>query len=332
MPVTHVSRVYANINTSMGPNHWDYDNIRVNWGDMQNFVLEGEVGSGHFGQVFTCRKNLTRRKLVVKILMDRSDNVHKRAKREIKILQLLSGGPSIVTMVMPVAGVMASGEIPLGIVMEIAGSMTLIEKLNQVDLDNEDIKEYMYQLLQALDYSHRRGIMHRDVKPNNIMVRRSSRRLKLVDWGMAEFYFPGKEYTWHVDSKHYKAPELLMHFTMYDYGLDIWAVGCILAGLIFKKVPFFNGRNSSDQLYRITKVLGSQVIMDVMETYQVSEEYRMVMSRKKDWFEFRNIDNMDLVGEKVVDLMDRMLVPDMKERISAAEALEHQYFDFGGGY
>ena len=329
MPVTHVSRVYANVNTSMGPNHWDYDNIRVNWGDMQNFVLEEEVGSGHFGQVFKCKERTTRRKLVVKILFDRSDadDFNKRAKREIKILQLLSGGPSIVTMVMPVAGVMVSGEILQGIVMEIAGSMTLIEMLNHVDLNNVDIKVYIFQLLQALDYSHRRGIMHRDVKPNNIMVRRSSRRLKLVDWGMAEFYFPGKEYTWHVDSKHYKAPELLLQFTMYDYGLDIWAVGCIIAGLIFKKVHFFNGRNPSDQLYRITKVLGSQVIMDIMETYQVNSE-ELVMCRKKDWFEFRNIENMALVDEKVVDLMDRMLVPDMKERISAAEALEHQYFDF----
>ena len=268
MPITHRSRVYADINTTMGPDYWDYDNFLVNWGDMQNFVLEEEIGSGHYSQVFRCWERITMEKLVMKLLLDRSD-LNRRAKREIKILKILSGGPSIVKMIEPVADIRTN---PFGIVMEIAGSNTLQKVMRQGNYDKEDIKDYMFQLLQALDYAHKKGIMHRDVKPNNIMVRRSCKRLKLVDWGMAEFYFPGKEYTWHVDSKHYKAPELLTHFTMYDYGLDIWGVGCILAGLIFKICPFFNGRNPSDQLHRITKVVGSQAMQAFIENYQVNAE------------------------------------------------------------
>ena len=319
MAARNISRVYANINTSLGPEHWDYSNLTVNWGDMEDFQLEGQVGRGHYSQVFRCWERATQRRMVVKILTDRSD-LELRAKREIKILDLLLGGPNIVTLYRPVIDIRSQR---FGLVLEQAGSNTLAEV--QSSLVKEDIRLYMFQLLLALDYSHSRGIMHRDVKPNNIMVRRWDKQLKLIDWGMADFYFPGKEYTWHVDSKHYKAPELLVQYTMYDYSLDIWAMGCILAGLVFRIFPFFNGNNPSDQMDRITKVLGSQVMHSFMVKYGVGVE-GLVRRRRMHWHEFYSRRNMGLVDGDVEDLLDRMLVPHMDQRISAGEALQHRYF------
>ena len=320
MAATHISRVYANINTTLGSDHWDYNSLTVNWSNMQDFQMGEQLGRGHYSQVFGCWERTTRKRMVVKILLERPD-LEMRAKREIRILELLLGGPHIVTIIRPVADIRTQ---TFGFVLELAGSTTLKEV--QSYLRKEDIRLYMFQLLLALEYSHSRGIMHRDVKPNNIMVRRSIKQLKLIDWGMADFYFPGKEYTWHVDSKHYKAPEVLMHFTMYDYGLDIWGVGSILAGLVFKIFPFFNGHNPSEQLYKITKVLGSQVMLSLIDRYEVTLE-GLVRCRRKNWHEFYNRRNMDMVDREVEDLLDKMLVPDMMERISAAEALQHQYFD-----
>jgi len=54
-----------------------------------------------------------------------------------------------------------------------------------------DVRYYMYQLLKALNYCHSQGIMHRDVKPHNIVIDHERHELRLIDWGLAEFYFPG---------------------------------------------------------------------------------------------------------------------------------------------
>ena len=115
---------------------------------------------------------------------------------------------------------------------------------------------YLYELLRALDYCHSMGIMHRDVKPHNVMIDHENRRLRLIDWGLAEFYHPGQEYNVRVASRYFKVspewqlwqlsspvqgPELLVDYQMYDYSLDMWSLGCMLASMIFRKEPFFHG-------------------------------------------------------------------------------------------
>ncbi len=74
--------------------------------------------------------------------------------------------------------------------------------------------------------------MHRDVKPHNIMIDHEKRELRLIDWGLAEFYFPDKEYNVRVASRYFKGPELLVDNEIYDYSLDIWSLGCMFAGMV----------------------------------------------------------------------------------------------------
>lgn len=76
------------------------------------------------------------------------------------------------------------------------------------------------------------GIIHRDVKPRNIMVNPAKRQLRLIDWGLAEFYHPNFEYNVRVATRNYKGPELLVDYRYYDYSLDMWSVGCCLAGMV----------------------------------------------------------------------------------------------------
>lgn len=99
-------------------------------------------------------------------------------------------------------------------------------------LSYEDIKFYISELLKVLDYLHSNGVMHRDIKPQNILIDHAHKTLKLIDFSLAELYYPDKEYSTRVSSLFYKAPELLLGNVFYDYRIDIWSAGVILAGLV----------------------------------------------------------------------------------------------------
>lgn len=109
----------------------------------------------------------------------------------------------------------------------------------RMDMDENDIKHYIFGVLKGIDESNKRGIMHRDIKPSNIAFDPFTKAVKLIDWGLAEFYHPKKKYNVSVASRYYKAPELLIGIKDYHYSMDIWAVGCIMASFIFQYKTFF---------------------------------------------------------------------------------------------
>ena len=74
--------------------------------------------------------------------------------------------------------------------------------------------------------------MHRDIKPQNILIDPERRSLKVIDLGLAEFYFPGKNYNVRVASRYFKGPELLLGYEYYDYSLDMWSLGALFAGIV----------------------------------------------------------------------------------------------------
>ncbi len=82
--------------------------------------------------------------------------------------------------------------------------------------------------------------MHRDVKPHNVMIDHEKRKLRLIDWGLAEFYHPYTEYNVRVASRYFKGPELLVDFQEYDYSLDMWSLGCMYASMVSAPAPRLN--------------------------------------------------------------------------------------------
>uniref|UniRef100_A0AAQ4RTC2 non-specific serine/threonine protein kinase n=1 Tax=Gasterosteus aculeatus aculeatus TaxID=481459 RepID=A0AAQ4RTC2_GASAC len=182
----------------------------------------------------------------------------------------------------------------------------------------------------ALDYCHSMGIMHRDVKPHNVMIDHQMRKLRLIDWGLAEFYHPAQEYNVRVASRYFKGPELLVDYQMYDYSLDMWSLGCMLASMIFLKEPFFHGQDNYDQLVRIAKVLGTDELFGYLHKYHIELDTRfkdlLGQQTRKRWEQFIQSENQHLVSPEALDLLDKLLRYDHQQRLTAAEAMQHPYF------
>ncbi|XP_052727834.1 casein kinase II subunit alpha-1 isoform X3 [Vigna angularis] len=183
---------------------------------------------------------------------------------------------------------------------------------------------------KALDYCHSQGIMHRDVKPHNVMIDHELRKLRLIDWGLAEFYHPGKEYNVRVASRYFKGPELLVDLQDYDYSLDMWSLGCMFAGMIFRKEPFFYGHDNHDQLVKIAKVLGTDELNAYLNKYHLELDPQLdaLVGRhsRKPWSKFINADNQHLVSPEAIDFLDKLLRYDHQDRLTAREAMAHPYF------
>lgn len=190
-----------------------------------------------------------------------------KIRREIKILQTLKGGINIINLIDVVRDPMTKTP---ALIMEYVDTGDVDFRTLYKSFTDFDIRYYIYEVLKALDFCHSKGITHRDVKPHNIMIDHANRKLRLIDWGLAEFYHPGQEYNVRVASRYFKGPELLIDLQAYDYSLDVWSLGCMFAGMIFLKEPFFQGKDNYDQLVKIAKVLGTDELFAYIDRYNVT--------------------------------------------------------------
>ncbi|CAG2183656.1 unnamed protein product [Oppiella nova] len=161
------------------------------------------------------------------------------------------------------------------------------------------------------------------------MIDRYRGVLRLIDWGLADFYVTDKIYPVTVASRFYKPPELLLAYHKYDFALDMWSFGCVAAALIFKREPFFNGLDNLDQLKKIVSVLGNDCLKQYVLKYQLKPTAQYLMEgiiQRRQWREFLSPTQTSLVNDITLDLIDKLLVFDHKFRLTADEALRHPFF------
>jgi len=190
-------------------------------------------------------------------------------------------------------------------------------------------------VLIGLDFAHSKGIIHRDIKPGNVLINHKQREVRIADWGLADFYLPGKRFNCRVASRYFKGPELLVGMPHYDYQLDVWSTGCMLAGMVFQREPFFKGADNYDQLIKVAKVLGTPDVIDYVDKFNLKLvpqiDDKLQNFKKKPWEKFVNAQNTHLLStpqirDDVFDLLTRMLTVDHTLRITARECIQHSFF------
>ena len=310
-------KYYQNINSELPREHSDYTNLQVVWGNSSNYEVHFKIGKGKYSEVYSGKNTLSNMPCVIKILKP----IKKRKiYREIKILQNLQNCENIIKLLDIVQD-------PISRTPSLVIFIQIFENINNYEfrtlypaLNDFEIRFYIYEVLKALDYSHSLGIMHRDIKPQNIMIDHSQRKLRVIDWGLAEFYYPERDYNVRVASRYYKGPELLVNDQFYSYSLDIWSLGVMLAAIVFKKEPFFHGKDPYDQLVKI-----SSDNLYFFPAFKISSKETRPLSICKIK-EFLSFENKNLVTEECLNFLDGCLKYDHTERITAKDALNHPYF------
>jgi len=279
------------------------------------------LGEGQFATVYKAkdRANNDRIVAVKKIKVgsrtEAADGINRTALREIKLLQELSH-PNLIGL-LDVFGQKSA----VSLVFDFMDTdLEVIIKDTSIILTTPHVKSYMIQILQGLDYLHTNWILHRDMKPNNVLINDEG-ILKIGDFGLAKAYgSPSRVYTHQVVTRWYRPPELLFGARQYGPCVDMWATGCILAELLLR-APFLPGESDLDQLSRIFQMLGTP-----------TEQTWPGLTALPDYIQFKEWPGLPLEQiftaslEDLLVLLRRLLALNPSERCNASQALKMNYF------
>jgi len=293
------------------------------FGDVSQYRELNAIGTGAYGTVYKA-EDLKNNEIVamkkVRIALT-EDGVPMSVLREISLLRHLGkyNHPNIVRLVDICHGPRYEREMVLYLVFEHVDQdlNAYLERCPPPGLGAEKIKDLMWQILCGVDFLHSHRIVHRDIKPQNILLSNDG-TLKLADFGLARIYDFNALLTSTVVTLWYRAPEVLLG-TTYATPVDMWSVGCIFAELFTRK-PLFPGQYEVDQLAKIFEMLGTPSEAEWPDDSAVLRN-NFVYARPRSV-----VDIVPEIDPLAKDLIEGMLTFDPKKRITAHEALAHPYF------
>jgi casein kinase II subunit alpha len=315
------SRIYRDVNSSIPRNSDPFADYKPEYSDIERFEIIHPIGHGKYCLVFLGRFD-GNKQCAIKALKHLPFSV---IRQELSIMKIVASVPNVLRIIAIVQDPIA---LTISIITEYHPSenpRSMFPKLRVAD-----IRSLIFQLLIALDSCASLGVMHRDVKPANLLICREARSICLIDWGLADIYQPERPYTVRVSTLPYKAPELLLNYQYYDYGVDVWGAGCVL-GEMLTKIPLFGGGSVQEMVAEVANLCGGEPVRRYAEKYGLElpagAVARFPPPGENGWARFRQCIKRPKYDDDAVNLLERLLTVDHAERITAAEALVHPFFD-----
>jgi cyclin-dependent kinase 2 len=288
---------------------------------MENYEKVEKIGEGTYGVVYKARNVRDDSVVALKrIRLDQDEEgVPSTAIREISLLKELRH-ENIVSLLEVI-----HQETKLYLVFEYL-DLDLKKHMDSsphISNDRMVIKGYVYQLCAGIAFCHAHRVLHRDLKPQNLLIDKSTNKLKLADFGLARaFGIPVRAYTHEVVTLWYRAPEILLGVRHYSTPVDVWSIGCIFAEMI-NHGPLFAGDSEIDELFKIFQVLGTPT----EETWPNVSELPDYQEGFPKWSAKPWESLCPALDEDGVDLLRQMLQYVPERRITAKAAMQHPYFD-----
>ncbi|KAI3629657.1 hypothetical protein MIR68_011092 [Amoeboaphelidium protococcarum] len=293
---------------------------------MEKYQKVEKLGEGTYGVVYKAQNRITQEIVALKrIRLDNEEEgIPCTAIREIALLKELRH-PNIVRLMD-----VLHTEKKLTLVFEYLDSDLKKYCDSHSELDMSTVRILMQQILQGIAYCHQKRILHRDLKPQNLLISKKL-ELKLADFGLSRaFGVPVRSYSNEVVTLWYRAPDVLLGNKSYDTSIDIWSIGCIMGEMVNNR-PVFPGTSVNDQLHKIFQILGSpnqtvwpgyDKLPNAASMLQSDTEEMTLMQYQRENLQ-QVFPRMDA---NALSLLELLLQLDPLKRISAQEALDADFF------
>ncbi|EGG09073.1 uncharacterized protein MELLADRAFT_71281 [Melampsora larici-populina 98AG31] len=286
-----------------------------------SYIQLEKLGEGTYATVHKGRSRITNEIVALKeIHLDAEEGTPSTAIREISLMKELKH-PNIVRLYDVI-----HTETKLMLVFEFM-DLDLKKYMDahgdRGALESHVVRSFMYQLLKGTAFCHENRVLHRDLKPQNLLINKRG-ELKLADFGLARaFGIPVNTFSNEVVTLWYRAPDVLLGSRTYSTSIDVWSAGCIMAEMI-SGVPLFRGRDNNDQLTQILRVLGTPDDTTLRRIQAESPEIQLRPFPRVARISFQSL--YPKCHPFATDLLERLLKFDPSQRLSCEDALNHQYF------
>lgn len=293
--------------------------------DLQETLL----GEGTYGKVYKARAKQSGKAAAIKKMKLDSDEegVPSTAIREVALLRELDH-PNVVQLLDVYCSMTKMYLVFEFLENDLKKFMKLLPPVSNDPLEKglpcNIVQDFTWQMLKGIHYCHISNVVHRDLKPQNLLVD-SHRCLKIADFGLARlFTVPAHQYTHEVITVWYRPPEILLGSSIYSIPVDMWSVGCIIAEMV-SAAPLFGGDSEIDTIFKIFQKLGTPTVEIWPQLTELPDWKEKFPKFKPKDFK-KDVRNLYYkLGDPGLDLFMKLLTYNPIARISARDALAHEY-------